>query len=153
MDRMTKIMMLVGESLSSTAARMRTTGGTRISGVRAVGVLRADREGAGVSGSCPGSHEGRAPVAREEHARADPGLLRDVGRTRVSQGSPEGRGDDTTSEAVRRPCAGGACHREEAREGHPGGSGVAGRGHEGHAGFRQGDTGAHRPGNTGVKPG
>jgi hypothetical protein len=150
---MTKIMMLVGESLPSTAARMQTTGGPRILGVRAVGVLRADRQGAGVSGSCPGPHEGRAPVAREEHARADPGLLRDVGRTRVSQGSPEGRGDDTTSEVVCRSCAGGACHREEAREGHPGGGGVLGRGHEGHAGRGPGDARARRPGNTGVQPG
>jgi hypothetical protein len=54
---------------------------------------------------------------------------------------------------VRRPREGGVCHREEVRERHPGGSGVPGRGHEGHAGFRPSDTGAHRPGNTGVKPG
>ena len=149
MDRKTTIMMSVSVltvTWKSTAMRMRRTGGTRISGLRAVGVLREDREGTGVSGRCPGSHEGRASAAREEHAWADPGLLRDAGRTRVSRGSLEGRGDDT-SEAVRKPREGGVCHREEVS------SGVAGRGHEGHAGFRQGETGAHRPGNTKGKPG
>ena len=156
MDRMTKIMMLVGIIGVTVEHCVEDADNGRCKDLgRAGGGGYSARTGK-VRGSpevAPGSHEGRAPVARAEHARADPGLLRDVGRTRVSQGSPEGRGDDTTSEAVRRPCAGGACHREEAREGRPGGGGVPGRGHEGHAGKFPGDARARRPGNTGVQPG
>ena len=68
-DRTTTIMMsmsIVTVAWKSTAMRMRKrTGVTRISGLRAVGVLRKGREGTGVSGRCPGSREGRASAARE----------------------------------------------------------------------------------------
>ena len=160
-DRTTTIVMsmsTVTVTWKSTAMTMRRTGVTMISRLRTKVVLCEGRAAAGVFGRCPGLHEGRASVTRGEHAWADLGYLRvrrtNPGLPRVPR-RPRGRYVQSRAQATRGlfRVSGGMHHREEAREGHPGGSGVAGRGHEGHAGFRQGGTGAHRPGNTGVKPG
>ena len=126
-------------------------------------LFREDREGEGFSdaaGVARGSNFGEAWA----HVWADPGHPRvppeDSRATSEEPGSPEGprrprRGYvEGRAQATRGlfRFSGGLRHPVEAR---PGGSRVAGRGHddEGQAGLRHGDSGACRPGNTGVKPG
>ena len=97
-------------------------------------VHREDREGAGVFGRCPGLHEGRTSVTRGEHAWADPGYPRvrrtNPGLPRVLR-RPRGGYVEGRAQATRGlfRVSGGLRHPEEARQGHPGGSRVAGRGH------------------------
>ena len=131
------------------AALVRASGSARIGRVQGFWTL-------------PGLHEGRTSATRGAYVWAGPGYPRvppeDPRVTPEEPGSPEGprrprRGYvEGRAQATRGLLrfSGGLRHPVEAR---PGGSRVAGRGHEGQAGFRHGDTGACRPGNTGVKPG